>query len=302
MGFKILLTENTSPIGAALFKSLENYSHPVVCAQLSLQDWCSEQRVSTLLDEASPTVVVNPLHLYAEQAVIEEPRSYRILASLCAQRDLTVLHLSSCRVFGDEQQEEVGAVTESHSPEPDSTAGQALRQAELAFAEVRRSIILRPSLLLDSDLGLIHKACKTLCDKDAVTASEQWKMAPVYVEDIVRTVIAMLQQIFCGAENWGAFHLSSSDVCSEAEFIDCIARNLARHKLNLAAITVTAGAEHFFTGNGWLQSNRCTNDFGVQKRSWRKGIKAKVQAWLDKEIEAGRISSAGQGPTPGVDP
>lgn len=289
MGFKILLTENTSAVGAALFKALENHPHQVICPGYDLRQWCDEQLVSDLLDSSCPTVVINPLHCFAQHAVVEEARFYQLLSSMCASRDLTVIHLSSSSVFGVAQQVNAGAAGETLTPEPDADIGQALRQVEVAFSQVRRSIILRMPWLLDAEPGMISQACKALCTREAVIASEQWKAAPVYIEDVVRSVIAMLQQILCGAENWGVFHLHSSDVCSEVEFIDCIARQLGHFDLQLASIAASVVGEHFFSGNGWLQGSRCTNDFGVQRRSWRKGIKAKVQAWVKNEVGAGRL-------------
>lgn len=289
MGFKILLTENASPVGAALFKSLENYPHPVLCPEFSLSDWCDEQRVRELIESSGPAVVINPLHYFEPLAVQEEPRFSEVLASLCVQRDLTVIHLSSAQVFGSAQQT-VGAASELMEPVPDTAVGEALRQAELAFGKVRRAIILRIPWLLDSESGMINEACKTLCRKEVVIASEQWRVAPVYVADVARAIIAMLQQILCGAENWGVFHLHSSDVCSEAEFIDCVARNLSKFNVSTAPIAATKGGGRLVSGNGWLQGNRCTNDFGIQRRSWRKGIKSKIQAWITAEVDAGRLA------------
>lgn len=290
VGYKILLTENTSVLGTALFKALENHPHSLVCPNYSLQEWCDEQRVLDLLGPPSPAVILNPLHCFKPQAVVEEPRFYQTLASLCEQRDLTVIHVSSFRVFGVAQQLELGAASESLTPQPDSEVGQGLYQAEQAFARVRRSIILRLPWLLDTELGLIDQACSALLTRESVNVSEHWRASPIYIDDGVRAIVAMVQQILCGAENWGAYHLHSSDACSEAEFVDCVARNLSNFNVNLASVAVNAGAERFFDGNGWFQGNRCTNDFGLQRRSWRKGIKAKVQAWVNREVAAGRLS------------
>lgn len=296
VGFKILLTENTSVVGAALFKALENHPYSLICPDYQLQDWCDEQRVLDLLEPSSPAVIINPLHCFEPQAVAEEPCLYQALASVCAQRDLTVIHLSSSLVFGVAQQAEFGAAGESLTPEPDTDLGQALRQAELAFAQAHRTIILRLPWLLDGESGMIAEACKALSTRETVVASEQWRVAPVYVEDVVRTCVAMVQQILCGAENWGVYHLHSSDACSEAEFIGCIARHLTHFKKDLAAIALGAGEERFFPGNGWLEGSRCTNDFGTQRRSWRKGIKAKVRTWVKDEVEAGRLELSEEGP------
>lgn len=291
VGFKILLTENASPVGAALFKSLENYPHPVLCPEFGLQDWFDEKRVRELLESSGPAVVINPLHYFEPLVAEEELRFYSVLASICAQRDLTVIHLSSAQVFGRAQLTG-GAANESVEPAPDTSIGEALRKTELAFGEVRRAIILRLPWLLDSgESGMINEACRVLCGTEVVSASEQWRVAPIYVSDVVRAVIAMLQQTLCGAENWGIFHLHSSDVCSEAEFVDCVARNLSKLNVPTAPIVATGGGERLFSGNGWLQGNRCTNDFGIQRRSWRKGIKSKIQAWIAAEVEAARLTT-----------
>lgn len=295
MAFRILLTENASPVGAALFKALENYQHPVVCPDVPWRSWCDETYVDQLLDTTGPVVVINTLH---QQGPVDELADCDALARLCARRDLTVIHLSSFAVFGREQQAQTGAAGEALPPSPDSTLGEALLQTELAFAQVRRAIILRSSRLLDSSTGMIAQVCTALRAADTVEASDRWRLTPVYVEDVVRTIVAMLQQILCGAENWGVFHLHSSDVCSEAEFIDCIARNLRKYDCDVAPLVVRSNDEQFFDGNAWLQGSRCTNDFGVQKRSWRKGLRTKIEAWLANE---GAAAGCGEKSAPGAD-
>lgn len=301
MGFRILLTENSSPVGAALFKTLENHQHPVICPDVGWQNWCDEQYVTELLDATGPVLVINTLHYSAPEIILDTPQLSDVLATLCAQRDLTAIHLSSFEVFGEQQQISAGAASETLQPLADTALGHSLLQAEAAFAKVRRAVIVRPSRLLDSEIGMIERTCAALCTQNTVVASEHWRMTPVYIEDVVRAVIAMLQQILCGAENWGVFHLHSSDACSEAEFIDCIARNLNKMHLKVAALAVRAGQEHFFAGNAWLQGSRCTNDFGVQRRSWRKGLKARVSAWVERESEQGGVQRVEKVPTPGAD-
>ena len=290
MGFKILLTENVSPVGAALFKSLENYPHPVVCPDFTLDDWSDERRVHELLNSTAPALVINPMHWFQAEALSASNAS-AILASECCTRDLTIIHISSASVFCSFNQSQ-GAALETSIPEPDTVSGIALLQVERAFAKANRAIILRLPWLLDSELGIIEEMCSALSSEQAVVTSEQWRVAPIYVEDVVRAVVAMAQQIFCGANNWGVYHLSSSDVCSEAEFADCIARNLTKLHVNIAPIAVSTADKHFYSGNGWLQGARCTNDFGVQRRSWRKGIKSKVQGWVDRQIAAGKLPAA----------
>lgn len=283
MAFKILLTEGGSDMGAAIFNAFENLSLSLACPQVSDGVWCDLESSLAYLKRIRPAVVINTLaHVGGSEG------ASKALLDACAQLDLTVIHLSSHRVFA-EAQRDGEVLSEQDEPQPESDLEVCFLALEEAAANVKRSVIVRIPWLLDAEDGIIFQAAESLLSAEGVVASDTWRGTPVFVEDVVRVVIAIVQQILCGAENWGVFHFHSSDSCSEAEFVDYIARILFRKGCTVGPISVVKKESRLFAGNGWLVGNRCTNAFGVQFRSWRQGTKGRLEFWLDRKFADGVI-------------
>ena len=92
----------------------------------------------------------------------------------------------------------------------------------------------------------------------------------------------MVQQIACGAENWGVMHLRSAEPCFEAEFADHLVRQLKKDGWPAARLDVTKGPGVYGSTMAVLAGRRLTDAFGVQMRSWRLGVKALLQRWIDE--------------------
>jgi dTDP-4-dehydrorhamnose reductase len=281
VGFRIFLTDYLSPLGAALMKGFEAQSLPVVTA-----DALEAASLYRLCEQLQPTVVV---HLVQDPE--EESLSIaQSLAHFCLERNSVLICLSSHEVFGAAQQG--SALTELDIPEPDTAVGRAIYMVEQSLSVCEKKIVLRLPWLLDIPGGLLDRLCRALLYMPECVVSDSWRGAPVLVEDVVRIVLAMVQQVLCGAQNWGYFHLHASDQCSEAELADHVARVLQKAGCEVSPIFLGPLTRRFIMSNGWIKGHRCTNNFGFQYRSWRQGIKNRVQEWLDAERAAGRLAPA----------
>lgn len=287
MAFKILLTESQSAIGGAILKGFEGLSFSLITPDFDQACWSDTSFIEKYLADLRPAIVLNTRALSNRN----NPSLWacdHVLPDACARKDLTLIHLSSHLVFSDSQQN--GEVlSEQDEPCPDSTWGEHLLRVERSALGVKRGIVLRLPWLLDTAEGVIFKTAEALLASDQVHASDSHRGTPVFVEDVVRAVVAISQQILCGADNWGVFHFHSSDSCSEAEFADYISRVLYRKGCEVAKIDVQPGQKRLLEGNGWLVGHRCTNCFGIQFRSWRQGTKGRLEYWLEKKCAEGAI-------------
>lgn len=285
MAFKVLVTDQFSPLGAAHVKALEANTIPVVYPDAPDSDALSIQ-----IERSKPSVVVDT-RLWSDWLEPEAAVDYaRHLADLCRQHQIVLISLSSHEVFGVAQQT-IG-MSEQDQPEPDTNIGALLLAKEQEAARWEKSIIIRLPWVLDRPSGVLHRLCEALLYRGECVVSDTWRGSPVFIEDVVRLVQAMIQQIFCGAQNWGVFHLHASDSCSEAELADHVARLLQKAGYEAGAISLGALEQRFTPYSGWLKGQRCTNNFGFQYRSWRQGIKSKVSEWLEREIQMGRLVRA----------
>jgi dTDP-4-dehydrorhamnose reductase len=267
LAFKIFLTEIDSPLAQALLHELEHHTFAVVMPN---------QGAICVLEQSLD-----------EPGVVIDSRVFGgITHGVEPDHCLPVIHLSSFEVFAQE----------SNNPgflEPDQPRGFTPRALALIEAETRalerKSVVLRLPFLLDMQVGHWFEALMTrLTCEPWVSVSETARLDPVCVKEVCRVVIAIAQQIACGAENWGVMHLRSAEPCFEAEFADHLVRQLKKEQWPGPVAQLDVGK----TPSIWvgpvnvLAGRRLTDTFGVQMRSWRLGVKALLQQWLDERRPA----------------
>ncbi len=290
MAFKIFVTDGGSTISAALLGAFSDLGHLLIHPDLPRESWCDSECVTALLKESAPAILINTLQISDIDASIDSPNCYRVLSEVCVQLNIPVIHISSHEVFSPSQQQGE-AMKEGDTPIPDTTRGEVFFAAELAFLNNPQCMVLRVPWVVDLPGGALDSVLKPLAYSKRVKASDEWVGCFVTLDDIVRTTVAISQQILCNSKNWGLAHIRTSDRCTELEFVDYLQRVLDKEGCRTAAVGIAEPGEFLFDTNGWLAGTMCTDGFGVQFLSWRQGLKVKVIQWLEREVEAGRIKS-----------
>ena len=215
------------------------------------------------------------------------PAIYSRLVEICIEQTIPIIALSSYCVFGAEKSM-TDAIPVQETDDISGFCGQVnlnLSAYEHAVKSVEQHILLRTSWLIDETrVGLFNRVMPILTHaENTCVAAESNFGNPVYTRSIAEAMIAMTNQILCGAENWGVFHMRGSDRCSEAEFIDYLTRilsadfNIQPAKIEVAGVDDT---RVFMQGWGYLGGRKCTDNFGLQFISWRNGLKAAVKNYL----------------------
>jgi dTDP-4-dehydrorhamnose reductase len=290
LGLKLLLTENTSSLAKAIARVLEDYPHTLIYPPENL-DWSDAEAVQRLIEKQHPALLINTLALDTPDHAAAAQYSEH-LAQACGQR-VAGLHLSSYRVFGT-QYCNAGAYDEGEIPAPDDELGQHLRRAEQAFLALKKGVVLRlPWLAEPRGDNVFTRVASRLTSGKALEVSDVYRGCPTTVDDVARVVLAMVLQILCGARNWGVFHLHSSDSCSEAELADHIARLLEAEGFACNEIEILRNPENrLLPGCGLLAGTRCTNNFGIQLRSWRHDLKSVAKSWAKERAREGLKEAA----------
>ncbi|WP_086933125.1 sugar nucleotide-binding protein [Agarilytica rhodophyticola] len=283
MGFRVLLRAAQKEFAEAVSAVFEEQAINVLIP--SDLDWSDEGAIDEYFQENSPCFVVN---YGAEQAFAdadEEMRIHANIVNLCKVGKIPLIHFSSYRVFGEEAVE--GEIDEQSLPAPADAYGQYLLGLEKACESLEQHLILRVSwLLAGSDNSLFETFIPKLVEKNTVYASDHDFGRPVCMDFMANLVLAMSQQVLCGAENWGIFHVHGSDKCSEAEFCDAIVRFInaeLENNVDMPEIASLHDSKRTLKGNALLVGNRCTDNFGVQLWSWRKGLKSMVKNYLTEK-------------------
>lgn len=237
-----------------------------------------EQATTALLEKERPSVVV-----FTDRPKIE---GLSRLTRHLSQHNVPLIMLSSYLVFGDQ----LGHYVETDTPVPSCTEGQHWSAAEGVALALEHAIVIRLPWSLTRatdgafDEAALDKLCRAITTHSAIDVSEVASGSLITWDETARVVAAIVQQLLCGADNWGVFHLHSSDVCSEAELADALARLLKAEGLTVAELVATKqNSPHWLSRNAALVGRRCTDNFGIQLKSFRVGLKGQVKAWIQRE-------------------
>ncbi|HEY6527881.1 MAG TPA: sugar nucleotide-binding protein [Cellvibrionaceae bacterium] len=267
MAFKLFFTEVASPFAQALLRELEHYTFAIVTPS-----------VSGVIDgqiQDDPGIVIDT-RAYTSIALVDELEM--------SMHNLPVIHISSHEVFT--VAENGGSYSEQDIPNGTSPRALALIAAEAQALEHAKTLILRLPLLVDINPDNWFAAfLGQLSTESWLSVSETTRLDPVCTKEACRVVIAVVQQITCGAENWGVMHLRSAEPCFEAEFADHLVRQLKKEHLPAAQLDVIKGPSIWTGSASVLVGRRITDTFGVQMRSWRLGVKSLMQRWVEQKRE-----------------
>jgi dTDP-4-dehydrorhamnose reductase len=295
---KVLITDALSPIGRAIHSVFQQSPYVVLTPPAESWRWDDVASVEQYLSEHQVDLVVNTV------GWVEAPdpghqltlmKAADALAQATRKLDCVVIHLSSYRVFGGENK---STYDESDPAHPLGPAGRAFLTSERAFEGNRRYICLRLSWIIDIiGESVFARLLKALTSEGPVLeVTHQRRGTPLSSQEVGRVILAMTHQIFCGAENWGIFHLASGDPCSSAEFTEVVADILEKEGFLKREWRVEKLSEEDLDAQGEpdsaaLSVRRCRDNFGYQVRSWRQGLAALIRAWLaEQKLMAGPVS------------
>lgn len=288
MGFKVLVRSAPTLFLESLVNLFEDQPYIILAPTPAELDWTDVSAVEAYIKKKSPSVIVNN-PLVPLQGNSAELASLMKLMELCELADIHLIHLSSYRVFGRVANDI--DLTEDYMPEPpaEDASAQHLLAMERLCLQRTNHVILRAGWWLNGEVdNIVDRLVPALLteNREALVVSDHAFGNPVQAQFVAHVVFSMIQQFLCGAQNWGVFHVHSSDTCSEAEFCDNLVRLLkAELQLDLELPTVASGDDDrkLIAGNANLRGRRCTDNFGIQLPSWRKGLKVLVKLYLEKK-------------------
>ena len=287
MGFKLaVLSRNQVRLMEDLTTKFEELPYEFI----DLGEFDSKDKLESFWQENTPNIVMSLPSFSKEEGESEQCLDSAYMSQLawlaerCAKDDTPLIHLSSYRVFGFDS--ELNLIDETAIPNGVSGVENTLLDMELLLKQVPRHLILRTSWVVDQELtGLLDIILPRLLEHDeSLVVSDHNYGSPVYSWSIADALIAIVQQILCGADNWGYFHFHSSDRCSEAEYVDNLVRVLQSDFEQAVVMPEVAGVDddrRLITGEASLVGQRCTDGFGIQLLSWRIGLKSELRRWLE---------------------
>lgn len=283
---KLLLTDNTAPLGAALAREFEREALALSAPDAHSLDWCRAAAVNEYIDELHPHLVVNTVGWSSGEGCALADGSAAAaenLACACRRLGIPMIQLSSYQVFGEANKSKH---SERDQPAPSGAAGLALYGAEQAvLAQLERAIVLRTGWVIASDGdNLLTHLLAALVAGEPWSLSQRLRGAPTVATDVARVVVALVKQIGCGADCWGVYHYGCGDTCTQVEFAEQVLQVLEKLEYS-GALPIIEAHDQVPQGqplSAVLGSQRVRNDFGVQARTWRTSLVALVKQWLHR--------------------
>ncbi len=201
------------------------------------------------------------------------------------QAAIPAIMLSDGRVFdgGD------GApFAEGDRVEPASRIAVQLVNDERQFlqSERDRAAVLRTGALFsESGEGYFSVLMQALSKGERIAINDQLKTCPTSMSDLSRVVVAMLEQLLCGATVQGVYHYVSAVPVTPTEFAEQLIAHASQH-LDLPPVNLVA---HRGGSDGELMvpalsCQRIWQDFAIKQLPWRSDVPDMVRNWC-KEAE-----------------
>ena len=286
MSFNVLIRANNSVLPERIGHLIEATPYELLHydSLVEANHSASVETIAAAVSHQSCCILIHFLPDDIQQLNQADIDAAKVFAGLSERLGVPLIQMSHYRVFAESRSPV--SLTEESTPEPDTDLGRQLLQIEQIAATAQQHIIMRLADVIGAINGSVFERVLPLVKANGrALLSDCCSGAPVSVDFIAQSLVAIIQQTLCGAQNWGVFHLRSADACTEAEIADYVVRYLNAETdatVKLPQISSEASPQ-IFTYNAKLTGRRVTDCFGVQFPSWRHGLKKRLAQWLAAE-------------------
>ena len=293
---KVLVVGRTGQVGHEICKLLEAKNIDWHAPDRTELDLKQPEQIESCLTLHKPDIVINAAAYNNPVQAENEPSkcfsvnrdAVAVLADCCQQMNIILLQVSSYRVFDGTKKD---AYNEKDPTNPIGVLGTSRLQAEQQIRQrCDRHIIVRLSWVIsDRRPNMINRLGEQMISKSEVYVTPDQLGCPTPADDAARVIVAIVQQLDCGAEVWGTYHYSTTESVSESNFAEILISEASQHKelsvrkLIKAKIDSREGIKP--PANGTLDSTRILNTFGVHARPWRSAVARIVRDMCRIEVQ-----------------
>ena len=291
---RVLVLGKTGQIGHELCKLLDSKGITYHAPDRSELDICDSARLQTCMEDYQPTIVVNAAAYNNPVMAENEPsRCFAVnrdavaeLADQCHRMNTILIHASSYRVFDGEKQE---PYTEKDPTNPIGVLGTSRLQAEQQIRErCPKHVILRLSWVIsDRRPNLLRRQAEQMIKHREVYVTPDQLGCPTPASEVGRVMVAILQQVDCGAETWGTYHYCASEPVSESGFAEIVIAEASQfwelkvRKLIMAKMDSREGFKP--PANATFECTKILNTFGVHARPWRNALSDIIRHYHEEQ-------------------
>lgn len=254
-------------------------------------DICDRQAVEAVVQGVNPTVIVNAAaYTKVDQAEIEPECAFSsnregpaLLADICAERGLPLVHVSTDYVFDGTKPT---PYVETDPVGPTSAYGKSKEAGEQAVrARLERHIILRTAWVYGAHGSNFLKTMLNLArQKESWSVVADQRGNPTATVDLAEAILAVARRATDGDAPWGTYHFAGSgdatwhDFACEIVAAQAVSTN---RRPTLAAIrTADYPTRARRPPNSRLDSTRFASAFNVTSRPWQQRTREVVAALM----------------------
>jgi len=247
--------------------------------------------VRAAVAQVQPSVVVNAAAYTDVDRAEDEPEKARranatgpaVLASVCAERGLPLIHVSTDYVFDGAKE---GAYVEADPIGPLNVYGRTKAAGEEAVREtLDRYLILRTSWLhAPGGRNFVTTILRLAAERDVIGVVADQRGSPTSAGDLAAAIVVAAKAMKRGEPAWGTFHVAGDGAASRYELASAVvAAQAAVTGRRPALEPVTSAsfpARAVRPANSALDSNRFADAYGFRAEAWQMAVARTVAAAL----------------------
>jgi len=270
------------------------------CLSLALAREANRRGDTELVIEEGVSLTPHRLAQLAPDAVVIPPLvepSSADPSTVMAHAEAVEASLESCQVadvplvwcVSDQLYEDGGEtpIDEHMIPEPrDENLRRLVKTGNRIRAGLPRHLLVRlgPLFALEGGGAWLNELIDQLMAGETVRAAEDVIVCPTSVDSVALALVGMLQQLGCGAEAWGAYHLAGTEPVSIYTFASVVRTQLATRLEGLGCEVTLGGLKalnhhHDQPLRRVLNCRRVLDAFGVHQKPWRLELGRMLDTW-----------------------
>lgn len=291
---KILLIGSAGLIGQDIVTLLEQKHIEHVAPERDELDLEHLGTIKRCLQCHQPTIVISsasynhPIHAESEpmKCMRINRDAMALLAKTCHKIGAILIYISSYRVFDGRQK---APYTEQDDPNPLGILATSRWEAEQLIQQYcPRHIILRLSWVISHrHTNLLRHFLDQISEQRELAVVSDQMGCPTPTDDAARVIVAIVQQLDCGAKPWGTYHYAGAETVSENQFAEIVIAEAMQHQaLTIRTLkTDKRGERHgvLAPANAVLNSHKILSTFGIHSRSWRGSLVRIIRQYYEEK-------------------
>ncbi|PJE78987.1 dTDP-4-dehydrorhamnose reductase [invertebrate metagenome] len=299
LSMKVMVIGSSGKVGYALCQLLHEKAISVIAPARHEMDLTHIETVLSCIQRTQPDIIVNAAVYNDPVGAENEPSrcfhvnrdSIAVLADTCHQQGIKLIQLSSYRVFDGQKQE---PYAETDSTNPKGVLAISRCQAEQQIRDrCPQHIILRFSWIIgEYGNSMLTQLLDQITLHHEITVTSDQVGCPTPATDAARVIVAIIQQMDCGAQVWGTYHYAASEFVSQNSFAEVVIAEASKYtplkvrKLKMAKMDTLQGIKP--PANACLSCQSILNTFGVHQRSWRKTVARIIKNYYEHHVMASK--------------